>query len=66
MLYSQKLTFLSAEKTATDGFSPGLKDTLVAPSILSLSMIPLDQSAGRYTCISGPTNRMACDSDIVN
>ena len=61
----KKSTFFSATKTATDGFKPGLSETEVAPSTLSLSTIPFDHSAGRKTCISDETRRMACDSDIV-
>lgn len=52
-------------KTATLGFRPGLRLTLVAPSTRSLSTIPLLHSDGRKTWISGPTRRMACDSEMV-
>lgn len=60
-----KHTFFSATNTATEGFSPGLNETLEAPSTLSLSTIPFAHSEGRNTCKSEPTNRTACDSEIV-
>lgn len=64
-IQKKMVTFFSATNIATEGFKPGLSETEVAPSTLSLSTIPLDHSEGRKTCISDETRRMACDSEMV-
>jgi hypothetical protein len=62
---TELLAFFSAINTAIDGFKPGLREILVAPSTLSLSTIPFDHSDGLNTWMSCPTSRAAWASEMV-